>query len=302
MEGDNDQAARRLEHALGGGEAVGQFGKLVVDENAQRLKGARRRMDHAVTRVHDARDDLGQRAGRIDGLLASRLDDGARHRAGVALFAERRDDDGEIAFARARDHVGGARTVSPHAHVERAVEPEGKSARGFVELHGRNAEIEHDAVDRAHAPAIDCKFEKRSSTSSSRPCASLDQRGAVRDRALVAIDADHARARRFQDRARITAGAECGVDVKAAVAHREPVDGAAGEHGNVTGQVRQRQRCCRCRHHSRAPSGFAAAGPDAQFLLECADLLGGLREFRAKAAGLPDSEICGRDRRRSPRR
>ena len=34
-----------------------------------------------------------------------------------------------------------------HAHVERAVGAEGKAAIGLVELHRRDADVEHDAVD-----------------------------------------------------------------------------------------------------------------------------------------------------------
>ena len=49
------------------------------------------------------------------------------------------------------DDVGGARAVAAHAHVERAVEAEREAALGRVELHGGDAEIEHDAVDRLDA-------------------------------------------------------------------------------------------------------------------------------------------------------
>ncbi len=115
--------------------------------------------------------------------------------------------------------------------------------------------------------------------------------GALRDRALVAVDADHARAGRRQDRARIAAGAERRVDIEAAVTHAEPVDGAAGEHGNVTSQSASDSIAVAARHHSRAPMRFCRRHPGAQLLLESADLLGGLREFRAKAAGLPDSKF-----------
>ena len=71
MEGDHDEPAGRLEDALGGGEAARQFGKLVVDENPQRLEGPRRRMDHALARAHHARDDVGERARRVDRLLVA---------------------------------------------------------------------------------------------------------------------------------------------------------------------------------------------------------------------------------------
>jgi hypothetical protein len=52
------------------------------------------------------------------------LDDGVRDRPGVTLLSERGDDSGKLALARSRDHIGRARAVAPHAHVERTFEPE----------------------------------------------------------------------------------------------------------------------------------------------------------------------------------
>ena len=62
-----------------------------------------------------------------------------------------------------------------------------------------------------------------------------DQIGAARNRGLIAVDADHARAGRLQDRTRIAAGAEGAVDIEPAVAHREPFDDAVKEDRNMTG-------------------------------------------------------------------
>jgi len=150
----------------------------------------------------------------------------------MPLLAERGDDRGEIAFAGAGDNIGRIRAVVPHPHVERAVQPERKPALGLVELHRRRAKIEYNTVGRSFrddrlqiAEALLHQFE---------PAPSFpDQIGAAGDRALIAIDADHTCARRVQDRARVTAGAEGGIDVDAAVMHREPLDNAAAEHGNM---------------------------------------------------------------------
>src|SRR5262249_11500888 len=78
-----------------------------------------------------------------------------------------------------------------------------------------------------------------------------DQIGAAGDRALIAVDADHACTRGVQDRARVTAGAEGRIDVDAAVMHREPRDDAADEHGNM-------RRRCVARDHGDAPNALAA--------------------------------------------
>ena len=174
-------------------------------------------MDRAVTRVHDAGDDFGQRARRVDGALAARPDDGARDGSGVAFLAQGGDDEGEIAFAGVRDDVGGARTVATHAHVERPVEPERKAARRLIELHRRNAEIEHDAVGRSVA---DDRVKIREAIFDQFEPASAPPGRAwrlARSRS-VAVDADHAGARCRQDGAGIAAGAECRVDIKTAIA------------------------------------------------------------------------------------
>ena len=87
----------------------------------------------------------------------------------------------------------------------------------------------------------------------------LDQACALGNRALIAIDADDAGARRRQDRLRIAAGTERRIDVKSAVANAEPFDGAAAEHGNMTSRSASDSVAVAARHSSRAPSGFSAA-------------------------------------------
>ena len=46
-----------------------------------------------------------------------------------------------------------------HAHVERAVGLEGEAALGLVELHGGDADVEHDAVDRGDALLDGCRVQ-----------------------------------------------------------------------------------------------------------------------------------------------
>ena len=94
-----------------------------------------------------------------DRRVVARRDDGARDGARMALLAERRDDRREIALGRRGHHIGRARAVAAHAHVERTVEPEREAALGLVELHRRHAEVEHDAVDRVVAAAARDAFE-----------------------------------------------------------------------------------------------------------------------------------------------
>ncbi len=87
----------------------------------------------------------------VIGACAARLDDGAGNGARLALLAEQENDVGEVALARGGDHVGRVRAGCAHAHVERTVEAEREAARRLIELHGGDAEIEHDAVDGVKA-------------------------------------------------------------------------------------------------------------------------------------------------------
>src|SRR3984957_16263038 len=175
----------------------------------------------------------------------------------MTLFAQNCDDESKVALSRARDDVGRARAVAAHAHVERPIEAKRKAARGIVDLHRRDADVEHDTVDRGHA-ADDCLQIGEAVLDQIEPASGLlDQASALGNRALIAIDADDAGARRRQDRLRIAAGAERGIDVKSAVANAKPFDGAAAEHGNMTS--RAASDSVAARHSSRAPSGFSAA-------------------------------------------
>ena len=162
-----------------------------------------------------------------------------------------------------RNHVGSARTVAAHAHVERPIEAERKAALRLIELHRGHAEVEHDAVDGGKPTAFHNRFQFRKAILDQFEAALRlrHEIGAARDRALVAIDTDDACSRRREDQARVAAGAEGGVDIDAAGTDTEQLDGAAAEHGNVTGQSASDSFCfaVAARRHSRAPSGFGAA-------------------------------------------
>ena len=179
----------------------------------------------------------------------------------MPLLAEARNDGGEIALGGGGNQVGGARPALAHAHVERAVETEGEAALGFVELHRRDADIEHDTIDGvvAASRATASRWEKRSSISVETAFRRLHEIESACDRALVAVDADHPAIGRVENGAGIAAGAESAVDIDAAIARREEVQRLSGEHGNVPGQsASDSVSAVAARHHSRAPCGFAA--------------------------------------------
>ena len=125
--------------------------------------------------------------------------------AGAALLAQMEEDVGEVRLLRRVDDVGGRsgrvadmRMSSGPSRLER------EAARGIVELHRGDADVEHDAVGRREAggsPAMRSSSPKRPSTSVSRPwcCSTSAPPGGNGGR--VAVDAEHARAGRGgQDR------------------------------------------------------------------------------------------------------
>jgi hypothetical protein len=259
---DDHETAAGPEHAFGRRQRRGELAELVVHEHAQRLERARRRMHLARPRAHDLFDDVGERKRRRDWRCGSRPRDRARDVAGKTLLAERRDDLREVALGGRIDEIGRARPGAAHAHVERPVVAEREAAFGLIELHRGDAEIEQDAIDRVMAeiagdlPEIgEAIFDKREPA-----CGGFDQVEAARDRAAVAVDADHARARDLQDRAGVSAGAERTVDVDAAFARVERVGNLTSEHGNVTGRSASDSAfAVAARHHSRALCASCAA-------------------------------------------
>ena len=101
----------------------------------------------------------------------------------------------------------------------------------------------------------------------------LHQVGAERDRALVAVDADHFAVGGGEDRAAIAAGAESRVDIDAAVMHVEEVERRRAEHGNMGGRSASGSRkAAAARRHSRAPSALRAADWDPSWLLSARTL------------------------------
>ena len=149
MEGDDDEPAAVAKHRLGGAERARQLLELAIDEDAERLKRARRRMDaRRAGRAGRARDDLGEPRGAEDRLFCARPLDGAGDAPGLPLLAVDADDGGEVASGGLVHQRRGVGAASAHAHVERTVEAEGEAALRLVELHRGDADVEHDAVDR----------------------------------------------------------------------------------------------------------------------------------------------------------
>ena len=153
-----------------------------------------------------------------------------------ALLAVMKENIGEMLFIRRVDEIGGACAAFLHAHVERTIEPERKASFGFVELHGRDADIEDDAVERSEFLGGAARSPKRVSTSVSRPANSATSAAPPQSRS----DRDRARQRALsfsrKDCPRIAARPECRVEIEAARLYRERFDGSLAKHGNVPGR------------------------------------------------------------------
>src|SRR5205807_1351013 len=85
------------------GETALELPELVVDEHAQRLKGARRRMLAGLARAHRGGDERGELTGAAERLLPPRRDDRLRHAAREPLFSESRDHLTYLVDARASE-------------------------------------------------------------------------------------------------------------------------------------------------------------------------------------------------------
>src|SRR5262245_26463164 len=65
----------------------------------------------------------------------------------MPFFAKSKDDVGQSAFACVVHNVSSGGALAAHAHVERSVEAEREAAPGGIELHGRDAQIQHNSID-----------------------------------------------------------------------------------------------------------------------------------------------------------
>ena len=97
------------------------FAELVVDPDANRLKGAGRRVDGAPRPARGSRHDAGELSGAANRRAITRPDDGAGDAPRASLLAEAVDDIGKLGLRHGVDKLGGRRSGLRHAHVQRPV-------------------------------------------------------------------------------------------------------------------------------------------------------------------------------------
>jgi hypothetical protein len=116
-------------------ESARELAELIVDEHAQRLKSACRRVLAGLAGAHRRGDQGGELAGGRDRALAPCRDDGLRHAARKALLTVSGDHLAYLVDARPseplRDRLAARRV---HAHIERAVGSETEAALRVIEL------------------------------------------------------------------------------------------------------------------------------------------------------------------------
>jgi hypothetical protein len=140
-----------LSRANAAGERALDGADLVVDGDADALEGPGRGMDpHRVPVAGgNGLGDQRRKGGRAgQGAGAAGRGDRADNAAPVGLLAEIADGAREHLGSRRLEPARGRHAVARvHAHVGRRILPEGEAAGRVVELEGRDAEVEEDAVE-----------------------------------------------------------------------------------------------------------------------------------------------------------
>ena len=113
-------------------------------------------------------------------------------------------DGSKIVLARLRHHISRAWACARHAHIKGTIVSEREAALGLVELHGRDAEIEDNAVDQIVAMLRGDRGEMGEAILRQRkPAMTISNKiGGLRERAGIAIDGDHMALRGGENRLR----------------------------------------------------------------------------------------------------
>src|SRR5580698_11009768 len=135
MKTDGREPSARDERIERTGKAKLQLSELVVDEHAQRLKSAGRRVLAGFARAHRFGHDGRQLRSARQGARASCGDDGLRHATCEALLPEPGDHLAYLVDARTSEP--GSDGLPPrrvHAHIERTVGAEAEATLCVIKL------------------------------------------------------------------------------------------------------------------------------------------------------------------------
>ena len=164
-------------------------------------------------------------------------------------------------------------------------------------MHGRHADVEHNAVEikKATLPRRLVESSKSLLYKAKPPPRFGDEPGSAGNCGRVAIERENLGIGPGEQSLRIAAGAESGVEIKAALARSERGHDFVTKHGNVPGRSASGEisliAATRC--HSRAPCGRGGGESGATslalscFLKSCSRLLASARCTRKR----PGSQI-----------
>src|SRR5690606_14184345 len=236
MESDDSKPTAFTKQRLGTRKATRQLTKLVIHEYAKRLKSARRRMNLVLRpAANHTLQKLRQFECPANLRLLSRLYNGASNGARTLLLAIDGDDPRKLTLFIPIDNISRARPLATHAHIERPILLEGKAPLRLIDLHGGDADIEHDTIDRfmakrAHKAlhVAEASFDKRQPTRKFR-----FKRPPTQDGARITINGKHGAVCRTEDRARVTTGTESAVHIDAAIARFKHVENIGQHHRNM---------------------------------------------------------------------
>src|SRR6185369_10037729 len=149
MEGDDRKPAARAKHTLRRIKPFVEFVELAIEVDADGLEGAGGWVllvaGAVAKRLAYHRSQLARARDRASG------DDRLRNPARARLLAQSVEDVGNLFLISVIDEVRRRHAGLRHAHVERAVSLKREATIGAIELHRRDADIEHDPVDRIDA-------------------------------------------------------------------------------------------------------------------------------------------------------
>ena len=160
-------------------------------------------------------------------------------------------------------HVGGGGAVRRHAHVERAVALEREAALGVVELHRRDADVEHDAVDgrkscspRPRGQLAEAAFDQGQPAAARHRPEAGRQQWPLGSRSMASTRTSGAASRRAR---RIAAGAEGAVNEGARPSAAPGRQHLGKQHGNVAPRPSAAPRPMGCRCAPSFPCSSLAA-------------------------------------------
>ena len=240
VEADDGHPCVRGQRRHDGGQRLRDFRQFAVHENPKGLEGPRGRILTPITpraRADGLRHECRQLPGAVDGFARACRRNCSCNRLSRPFFTIVAQYLRQFAHRGAGKEFGSgfaARRV--HPHVQRTVVAKGKAARRVVDLRRGDSEIEQHAVDlRERKLGEDVGQFRKPRAAENESGIGLRELRRGRFGGRVAIDADETprRAKPSEDRARVAAAAERGVDVDARGLDRQRRHGFVEKDGDM---------------------------------------------------------------------